>query len=217
VHVAGEDWEDRVAGWFAGTGMDVWAIQREVQDPLDYVRLWLADASEGHDPIRAAQWLDWFAHNNIEAVGFGVVTARLSGVDDPTVVCEDLRQQVEPPLGDRVASGSTGGTGCAATMRSRRATVSPTGCSCARRPTMGDEGWAVDRQLLALPQGLRWVEEIDPLILAMVSGCTGTLPMCDQLSLLAQAHEVPVESLEKVLMPVIDHLVERGMLIPCEP
>ena len=50
VHVEGEEWEDRVAGWFAGTGMDVWAIQREVQDPLDYVRLWIADASENHDP-----------------------------------------------------------------------------------------------------------------------------------------------------------------------
>jgi methylase of polypeptide subunit release factors len=217
VHVAGEDWEDRVAGWFAGTGMDVWAIQREVQDPLDYVRLWLADASEGHDPIRAAQWLDWFAHNNIEAVGFGVVTARLSGVDDPTVVCEDLRQQVEPPLGDRVAEWFDrrdwlrGNDALAARYRLAD------GLQLRQEATMGDEGWAVDRQLLALPRGLRWVEEIDPLILSMVSGCTGVVPMRDQLSLLAQAHGVPVEDLEKALMPVIDHLVERGMLIPCEP
>src|SRR5690606_20625107 len=37
AHVAGEDWRERVAGWFAGTGCDVWVIQREVTDPLSYV------------------------------------------------------------------------------------------------------------------------------------------------------------------------------------
>ena len=46
VHAAGEDWGDRVAGWFAGTGLDAWVIQREVADPVSYVNLWLADASE---------------------------------------------------------------------------------------------------------------------------------------------------------------------------
>ncbi len=82
---------------------------------------------------------------------------------------------------------------------------------------MGEDGWAVDRQLLAMPDGLRWVEEIDPLILALVSGCTGAMAMRDQLSLLASAHEVPADDLEKGLLPVIDHFVERGILVPCEP
>ena len=50
VHVAGEDWEERVAGWFAGTGLDAWVIQREVADPMAYVDLWLADAGEAADP-----------------------------------------------------------------------------------------------------------------------------------------------------------------------
>lgn len=217
VHVEGEEWEDRVAGWFAGTGMDVWAFQREVQDPLDYVRLWIADASENHDPQRAAQWLDWFAEHDITAVGFGLITARNSGAVDPTVVCEDLRQQVEQPLGDRVAEWFDR---CVwlrehdvLQARYRHAE----GLQLRQEATIGPEGWAVDRQLLAMPQGLRWVEEIDPLILALVSGCTGTLPLRDQLSLLASAHEVHPDDLEKALLPVIDHLVERGMLIPCEP
>jgi methylase of polypeptide subunit release factors len=217
VHVSGEDWADRVAGWFAGTGMDVWAIQREVQDPLDYVRLWLADASERHDPRRAADWLDWFAHNDITAVGFGLITARLSEADSPVVVCEELRQQVQPPLGERVTEWFDRRDWLRhhdpLDARYRLAD----GLQLRQEATMGEAGWAVDRQLLAMPEGLRWVEEIDPLILAMVSGCTGVLPMRDQLSLLAQAHEVPPDDLEKALLPVIDHLVERGMVIPCEP
>lgn len=217
VHVRGEAWEDRVAGWFAGTGLDVWAVQREVQDPLDYVRLWLADASERDFGERAANWLDWFAGNNIEAVGFGLITARLSGADSPTVVCEELRQQVEPPLGDRIAEWFDRREWLRHNDLLDARYRLADGLQLRQEATMGEDGWAVDRQLLAMPEGLRWVEEIDPLILAVVSGCTGALRMSDQLSLLAQAHEVPVESLEKALMPVIDHLVERGMLLPCEP
>src|SRR5262249_12448485 len=37
LHVRGEDWAERVAGWFAGSGLDVWVIQREVSDPHSYV------------------------------------------------------------------------------------------------------------------------------------------------------------------------------------
>ena len=60
LHVAGEDWHDRVAGWVAGTGCDAWIVQREVSDPVEYVNLWLRDASEAFDPARAEAWLDWF-------------------------------------------------------------------------------------------------------------------------------------------------------------
>ncbi|WP_203914624.1 DUF7782 domain-containing protein [Rhizocola hellebori] len=217
VHIDGEDWEDRVAGWFAGSGLDVWAIQRETQDPLDYVRLWLADASEKHDPHRAAQWLDWFSEHRITAVGFGLITARNSGATDPTVVCEDLRQQVEPPLGLRVAEWFERRDWLRDNDLLQARYRLAEGLQLRQEATMGEEGWAVDRQLLAMPNGLRWVEDIDPLILALVSGCTGTLPLRDQLSLLAAAHEVPAEDLEKGLLPVIDHLVERGILVPCGP
>lgn len=217
VHVTGADWEDRVAGWFAGTGMDVWAIQREVSDPLDYVRLWLADASERHDAHRAAQWLDWFAEHGVEAIGFGLITARHSGKADPTVVCEDLRQQVQPPLGDRVAEWFTRrdwlDSRTAEDLLATRFRTAP-GLQLRQEATIGDDGWAVDRQYLTLPEGLRWTEEIDPLILALVSGSTGALPLSDQLHLLATAHDAPLPDLTQALLPVLDHLVERGILLP---
>jgi hypothetical protein len=206
-----------VADWFAGTGMDVWTIQREVSDPLDYVRLWLADASEQHDAQRAARWLDWFADHSVEAVGFGLITARNSGHDDPTMVFEDLRQLVQAPLGDRVAEWfdrrdwlrAAGLPG----MLAARYRIAD-GLQLRQDATMGPEGWAVDRQLLTMPEGLRWTEEIDPLILALVSGCDGAVPLRDQLAVLAAAHEVSEADLSQALAPVVDHLVERGILLP---
>ncbi|MBB5872360.1 methylase of polypeptide subunit release factors [Allocatelliglobosispora scoriae] len=217
VHVAGEDWEDRIAGWFEGTGCDVWAIQREVTDPLDYVRLWLRDASEGHDPQRAAEWLDWFDQHKIEGIGFGLITARRSDRVEPIIVCEDLRQTIEAPVGDQVAAwfdrqewlGGRDDDGVLdAVFRAAD------GLTLRQDATMSAEGWAVDRQVLTLTTGLRWSEEIDPLILALVSGCGGEVSLRDQVALLAEAHGAGEEELGQVLVGVVRHLVERGMLLP---
>jgi hypothetical protein len=213
LHVAGEDWADRVAGWVAGTGLAAWIIQREVSDPVSYVRLWLSDASERSDPERLAAWLDWFDAYKVEAVGFGLVTLRRAGHDDPVVRVEELRQPVDPPLGDQIGAWFDRqdwlrSAGSLLNQRYRTAG----GLQLRQEATIGAEGWAVDRQLLALPGGLRWSEEVDPLVVALVGGCDGTVPLVDQLTMLAAAHEVPVDRLGPVAEPIIAHLVERGFL-----
>jgi hypothetical protein len=217
LHVAGEDWEDRVAGWLAGTGLDAWVIQREVSDPVAYVQLWLADANEdpAAQPGIAAAWLDWFDAANAEAVGFGLVTLRAAGHDDPTVRIEELRQPLDAPLGalvgawfdrqDWLRERSFEGL-----LDARLRTAD--GLQLRQEATRGAEGWEVDRQLLALTGGLRWVEEVDPVALALVGGCDGTVSLRDQVALLAAAHDVPVETLADVAVPLVAHLVERGML-----
>jgi methylase of polypeptide subunit release factors len=213
LHVAGEDWADRVAGWVAGTGLDAWVIQREVSDPVSYVRLWLSDASEQADPGRLAAWLDWFDAHKVEAVGFGLVTLRRSGHEDPVVRVEELRQAVDQPLGEQIAAWYDRqdwlrGTGSLLGHRYRVAD----GLQLHQEATIGAEGWMVDRQLLALPDGLRWREEVDPLVVALVGGCDGTLPLADQLAVLAAAHDVPPDALAEVATALVAHLVERGFL-----
>jgi hypothetical protein len=214
LHVAGEGWQDRVASWVAGTGLDAWVVQREVTDPMSYVNLWLSDAGES-DRRLAAEWLDWFDANKVEAVGFGVVNLRRGGHTDPVVRVEELRQPFEDRLGDHVA-----------TWFDRRSWLRSAGDLLAHRfrtadglrlrqeASLGPEGWAVDRQVLALAGGLRFTEEIDPLVLALVGGCDGTVPLRDQIDLLAAAHEVDPAELAEVAGPIIAHLVERAFLTP---
>ena len=123
------------------------------------------------------------------AVGFGLVTLRRGGHDDPIVRVEDLRQR-----GDG-AAGRPGGrlvrpAGLAARTRhdgcSPPATGSPTACSCARRPRMGAEGWAVDRQVLALPQRPALDRGDRPAGAgAGRAAATARVPLRDQLAVLA--------------------------------
>jgi methylase of polypeptide subunit release factors len=217
AHVAGEDWGERVAGWLAGTGLDAWVIQREVADPLAYVNLWLVDAAEAAHPARRDRWLDWFAAHKVEGVGFGLVTLRRSGRDEPVVRVEDLRQQVEPPFGAEVAAWFDRQDWLR--ERDARAVLAARfraadGLTLRQDAKLGDGGWVVDRQVLVQPRGLRWSEEVDPLVLALVGGCDGTVALRDQLAVLAVAHDADEDALAEVAVPIVAHLVERGIILP---
>jgi methylase of polypeptide subunit release factors len=105
LHVEGEDWRDRVGGWLGDTGCDAWVVQRDVQDPAEYVELWLKDAAEQGTPGYAEhydRWLAWFDEHKVEGVGFGWITMRNSGTLDPVVRLEQLTHQVALPVGDYV-------------------------------------------------------------------------------------------------------------------
>jgi hypothetical protein len=219
LHVAGEEWEDRVAGWVAGTGLDAWIIQREVSDPVGYVNLWLNDASEdpATRPARAAAWLDWFDVNKIEGVGLGLITLRAGGYDDPVVHVEDLRQTVEQPLGSHVEPWFARqdwlrGQSVDSLLGARL--VAADGLQLSQEASRGPEGWQVDRQLLTMTHGLRWVEQIDPLVLALVSACDGSVALRDQVDMLAVAHQADPAALAQAAIPLVAHLVERGILLP---
>ncbi|MER6944551.1 methyltransferase [Nonomuraea sp. NPDC000554] len=105
LHVEGEDWRERVGGWLSETGCDAWAVQRDVQDPAQYVELWLRDAAEQGTPGYAEhydRWLSWFDEQKVEGVGFGWITMRNSGTLDPVVRVEQLTHQVALPVGEYV-------------------------------------------------------------------------------------------------------------------
>jgi hypothetical protein len=102
LHVKGEDWRDRVGGWLTGTGCDGWAVQRDVQDPAEYVELWLRDAAEQGTPgyrDRYDTWLDRLESLNVTGIGFGWITLHASGTLDPVVRVEEYGGQAEQPVG----------------------------------------------------------------------------------------------------------------------
>ncbi|MEU5384170.1 DUF7059 domain-containing protein [Kitasatospora cineracea] len=104
-HVRGEDWHDRLAGWVAGTGLDAWVVQREVQDVAQYAELWLRDGGDHRGEeytARYEEWLDGFEAAGVEGIGFGWITLRASGAAEPVVRIEEWPHPVEQPLGPHI-------------------------------------------------------------------------------------------------------------------
>jgi methylase of polypeptide subunit release factors len=218
LHVSGEDWAERVTGWFAGSGLDVWVIERELADPIAYVDLWLSDAGEDTDPSRTEAWLDWFDAHKVEGIGFGLVTARRAEHFDPVVRVESMRQPLQHPFGDEVTRWfqrqdwlrlRPGPESLLAASY-----LAAPGLTLRQEAEIGVSGWDVTRQVLVQTDGLGWSEEIDPLLLALIAGCDGSVPLRDQVAVLAAAYGAPVESLAAMVAVVVPHFVERGFLEP---
>jgi hypothetical protein len=190
-------------------------IQREVLDPAEYVAMWLRDAGES-DPRRAAAWLDWFEAERVEGVGFGLVTVRASDSGDPVRRLEDLRQVVDQPLGREVLAWFARQDRVRDTGLLDTRLLAHPALRLTQEAVRAADGWDVTRQLLVTDGGLRWTQEVDPVVVALVGGCDGTATLRDQLTLLAAAYDTPVEQLLAAAPLVVGPLVERGLLMPVD-
>jgi hypothetical protein len=177
--------------------------------------MWLRDAGES-DPRRAAAWLDWFEAERVEGVGFGLVTVRASDSDDPIRRLEDLRQVVDQPLGREVLAWFDRQDRVRSTGLLDSHLLAHPALRLTQEAVRDPAGWEVTRQLLVTDGGLRWTQEVDPVVVALVAGCDGTATLRDQLTVLAAAYDTPPEQLLVAAPLVVGPLVERGLLTPVD-
>ncbi len=215
MHIEGQDWRDRIASWFEGSGCDVWAIQRDVVDPLDYVRIWQRDAGGEHDPHATAEWLDWLEDNHVEAIGFGVVNIRLNEAPQSTVECEEIRQHPASPWSRLIeewfdAVARLDELGPQGLLDARLQVAS--GVALHQEAAHTPEGWDVMSQQVVDTAGACRREEIEPLVVSLLGGCNGKVTLRMQVDLLAQAHGAPPQLLAASLIPVVQRFVRHGYL-----
>ena len=216
-----QPWDERVAGWLAGSGCDAWVWQREVAEPAEYVALWLRDAGERPGTARWAErydaWLDWFDGAGIAAVGMGLVTMWRTDSADPVVVCEDVPQAVQQPVGPSVAAwhgrarwlrGRSDEALFAATLRAADGLVLD------RAALLEGTGWTDATVHLRQSGGLRWSVEADEAIAALVAGCDGTATLRQVTTVLAAALAADADEVAGAVAPVVRDLVARGFLLP---
>ena len=213
LHVRGQDWADRVAPWLAGTGCDAWLLQREVQDPAEYVGLWLRDAGEQDDPAAYDAWLDALEEQQVEAVGFGLVVLRRTGESPRVQVVEEARQPVDDPLGPELSGWldrqaflrrHTGDTLLAHAFRLAPSSYLET------LSTPSGEGWTEVSNRVQLAAGLRWSAEVDDVGRALLAGCDGSTSLGSLLAVLEVVAGVDVAA----ALPAVRDLVSRGFLLP---
>jgi methylase of polypeptide subunit release factors len=227
--ITSDDWTARPRTWLAEAersaapgGLDAWIVQRDVADPALHVGTWLRDA--GVDPASpegtelSERWLDFLADEGVLAVGFGFVTLRRTAPDVPgTVVCEDLRQSHDDPLGpeieawlDRTAWLARHPGDALLDVRLRV----PDTVALERGLVSTDEGWEPVAATLVRLDGPQWRHDVDEVGVALLAGCRGYLPLRDLVELLAVAHGRDAEELAAAALPVVRDLVHHGMLVP---
>ena len=210
LHRAGEDGDERVTGWFAGTGCDGWVVQRELAAPEEYVTAWLRDSDEGdrfdelYDP-----WLDALAEQRVEAVAFGVLALRRGGRE--RVALEHVDQPVAAIWGRQVREHFAALDLLETDLRDARLRLRDDVRlhQVARRT---DEGWLAGKQVLRQEAGLRWRGGVDVYGATLLAGCDGRQRLGDLLAVLAASAGLSEGEAAEQVLPVVRRLVEQGFL-----
>ena len=213
LHVAGQDWRERLAPWLAATGCDAWVVQREVADPAEYVAMWLRDSGDEEDRDLADAWLDALEAAGVEGVGFGLVSLRASGADRPVVRMEELLRPVVRPVGEAVAGWFDRAGWLRETDDATLLTVAPRRAPDLTLETVaaaGPDGWEPARRTLVAAAGWERRGAVDEAGAALVAGCDGGTPLGALLMVLEAVYGVQRPD---ALVAVRD-LIETGFLLP---
>lgn len=210
AHTKDQPWDERLAGWVAGTGCDALVIEREVLDPYEYVEIWLADAGLAGTPEYKetySRWLDYFDTLGIEGVGMGWFTLVNAGRQDPDVRVEQWPHAVEQPV------GTAFGQHFDAIADSRLSDDEMLGLpwSLAEdvvQETLGAPG-AEDPSHIVLRQqrGLRRAVEVETALGGVLGACDGDLTLGEILGAVAQLLDVPLADLVADVLPRFRALV----------
>ncbi|WP_046469924.1 DUF7059 domain-containing protein [Allosalinactinospora lopnorensis] len=214
LHVDGEDWRDRVGDWTAGTGCSGWVVQRDVQDPAEYVELWLRDSCEHGTPEytrRYDAWLDYFEREGVRGIGFGWICLRNDVAQDATVRVEELRHEIEQPVGRYLPDVVDGA------MTSHRLTdAALLSAHVALAPGVTEERIGVpgtpdpERILLRQRNGLQRVAQVGTVEAGLASVCDGTMPVGPLLDAIAELTEQDPASVRERVPDVLRSLIAEG-------
>lgn len=216
MHVRGQDWTERVGGWVEATGCDGWVVQREVQDPAEYVELWLRDDGETTGPAyeqRYREWLAWFDENDVEGIGFGWINLRASGTS-PAVRIEDWPHAVQQPLGGVVAGWFDRADALRldndALLQARLTVADDVVLEQVGEPGAADPNHLVLRQ----QGGMMRAIAVGTAEAGFAGACDGTLAVGAIIDALAQVMDVDAGRLRQDLVPQARQLVRDGFLVP---
>jgi hypothetical protein len=212
-----------VSQWFPAAGCQAWVWQREIAEPGEYVALWLRDAGEQPGTPgwqqRYDRWLDWFAASGVAGVGMGLISLRRTGEQNSRVVCQDVPQAHEHPIGPAIEDWF----GRHAWLRDRSVAellgarlIAAAGMVRSTHSLLTAEGWQQAVVQLRQAGGLRWELEVDDAVAALVAACTGEATLGVVLSVLAAAVSAGTDEVITALVPVVHDLIDRGFLVPAE-
>jgi methylase of polypeptide subunit release factors len=215
----GEEWTGRVGGWLddgATRDLDAWVVQREVQDPAEYVELWMRDAGQHAAPDAEqlyAAWLADFEARGVEAVGFGLLTLRRPAAGPPTLRRLEERRTGELPAGHEVAAALAAHDWLAA--RDDDALLAGTlrvasGVTEERHHLPGAEEPAA----ILLRHGADGrVVQVSTAVAGLVGACDGTLEVGRIVGALGTLLERPVAEVAAEVLPAVRGLVADGLLL----
>ena len=223
AHIAGQDWKERLAEWFSGTGCDAWVLRTDTHDAGGYAHVWIRDTEEAGEEESARlydEWLAYYAGLGLEAVSTGLIAIRKAGgrrnwlriEDGPATNGGAFGEDVLRRFGLRDFLEAAPDNAALLGARFRVAQSVRLDQVCG----WGDGSWRILSAKIRLAQGLQYESDIDLRLAGMVALCDGQRTLGEVLEKAAQALGEDLERFAPNCLALMRELVERGFLLPVE-
>ncbi|MBM4037674.1 MAG: class I SAM-dependent methyltransferase [Planctomycetes bacterium] len=229
AHLRGQDWRERLAAWFQGTGCDAWAMRSETVGAAAYAAKWIRHTEWDSPDAFARRFEDWMAYyerHQVEAVSGGLITLRRRSRGTNWVRLDDAPAKMLGPAGHDIATAFELHDFLDATqdderLLAQRLRLSPD-ARLHQTFVPADGGWQLAASEIRLDRGLTYAGDVDPYISAILGQCDGQRLLAEALrGLAASLGEDDARAIPAAL-GIIRRLIERGFLLPpdlapCEP
>jgi SAM-dependent methyltransferase len=216
IELDGEEWGDRLEGWFEGSGCDVWVMRTGTTEPEEYARGWM---NVGHiggstDPKRLQAWLDYYEQERIGAIGAGLITMR-KRAGNSWFRAFDGPVRVVPPAGEAIVERMRVLDVIAPKSDEQLLDavlkVNPdVHLTQDLQPTTG--GWAQVDAHLRLSKGLAYVEAVDIYVGHLVGACNGSRTVKSAIAHAAEMMDWAPSDIPSESVGILRQLVEEGFL-----
>jgi SAM-dependent methyltransferase len=227
VRIAGQDWAERLTGWFEDSGCDVWIIQTISMDPAEYAQHWLGQvdlSSKDQFTERFDRWMAYYDRQGIEAIDFGLINLRRRTAGRNWILF-DTDRRLNHPNGKGISVGFAArdliaGIEDVPTWLSLRLRCQPE-LRLSQRLEPAESGWTVAGADCVLGDGLRFEGEVDPVVFHLLTLCRGREPLSVVLPQVAARVGKDPEAFLPDGLRTARNLVEQGFLwpidVPLEP
>jgi SAM-dependent methyltransferase len=221
VEPAGENWRERLAGWFEGSGCDAWVLHTKRYDPADYASLWIRHTErDSHQEYlrRFEEWIAYYDRLGIGGMGGGIITLRKAGGRPNWFRADEAPEKTVEAGGEAILLGfelydflQTVREDAA--LLEARAHVSPyTVLDRVSAPFQGK--WSDLAMELRLTRGLAYTAKLDGPMANFLACCDGEHPLGELLAKMSASLGVDPAAIAHSFCGLARRLIEMGFLLP---
>jgi SAM-dependent methyltransferase len=218
AEIEGQPWRERLSGWVADSGCDVWVLRNYGMAPDEYCEERLrhgGPALVDRDVATLAEWAEYYARHKVAAVGGGQIAMRKrSGVEN-WVSMEEAPPNTSKNTGDMVESffnaQDLAGAGDE-TLLAARPRLSPE-VHLQQISHLAEQGWLARSRQLATNQGLLRTCDVDPPVAAFLSHVNGKQTLRELLPLLPPQPGITADQMRLACMNILRLLIRRGFVL----
>jgi methylase of polypeptide subunit release factors len=218
AHITGEDPEERLRSWVAGSGCDAWTLRFNTAEPAEYATLWVPKPEDGDWPAfqrRFNAWMDYYESERIEAISYGLISLHRRPGARNWFACEDAPDLVGPcgPAVEQVFHRRTFLNMLPDDQALLALRVRVAADVSLEQKAEFDEGkWAFTGARMQLAKGLKYGLEADRNVIAFVEHCRGDRPLGAVLTELAEALDTGREEVISAGLELARLLLIQGLL-----